>query len=71
MSEEDSMPEKNDWKCIDQAFIGNIGIEVLNLGEENKKFISLTKFERKKNVIFPIEDAEMIADKIKKFVEEY
>lgn len=63
-AETEILPQKATWKLEKQYIIDNIGIEILNLEEENKKFVSLTKFKKDKNLVIPIERAEEIGKKL-------
>lgn len=63
----------NNWNVLKQDFVGNVGIELLELEDDKegtRRFVSLTKYEKTKNVIIPIENIDEIIDKIKSMVEE-
>lgn len=64
--EEEIIEEKSVWKVLKQDMLDNVGIELLlvnNNGEE-KQFIAISKFEKKKNVIIPLDQAEEIGKKL-------
>jgi len=62
--DEEILSSKPIWRLVKQAIVDNIGIEILRIDEEDKTFVSLTKYRRDKNIIIPLESVEQIGKKM-------
>ena len=64
----------DNWKTVDQIISNDIGIEIVEFlteKEEIKRFLRITKFERTKQVLIPIEKADGVIDSMKKIITRY
>jgi len=68
--EEVILTSKPTWRLVKQAIVDNIGIEILRIDEEDKTFVSLTKYKRDKNIVIPLESVEQIGKKMIQMAQE-
>lgn len=64
--------ERPYWTTRKQMIIDNIGIELLDLNDqgEEKSFISITKFDKAKNVVIPLNLAAEVGRKMQEMASE-